>query len=318
VRYAIPVEDWVDLSTGVNPNGWPVPALSPGSWSRLPEDEDGLIEAAREYYATESILAVAGSQAGIQALPRLRPKSRVGVLHPTYAEHAYAWRSHQHDVIPLAEDEIDGRIDALDVLALVNPNNPTGWRVNEERLLAWHGGLQERGGWLLVDEAFMDVTPSQSLAPLCPLPGLVVLRSLGKFFGLAGARVGFVIAEQGVLDALERLLGPWCVAGPSREVARQSLSDVRWQQETRSRLPSQGERLNALMGEAGLTPTGGTALFQWVMTREAGAIHERLASQGILTRLFDEPASLRIGLPANEQQWQRLAHALADSRAAIV
>jgi cobalamin biosynthetic protein CobC len=316
-RYAIPVAEWVDLSTGTNPHGWPVPALSPRSWSRLPEDEDGLIETAREYYATESILAVSGSQAAIQALPGLRDRSRVGVLFPTYAEHAHAWRTQHHHVIPLPEDKIERRIDALDVLVLVNPNNPTGWRFDKKRLLSWHNRLQEGGGWLLVDEAFMDVTPEESLASLCPLPGLVVLRSLGKFFGLAGARVGFVIAERGLLDVLEKRLGPWCVAGPSREVANLSLSDAEWQQETRASLPSQAERLFALMHEAGLTPTGGTALYQWARTSEAATIHDQLARQGILIRLFDEPASIRIGLPANEREWQRLALGLGTLKAAV-
>lgn len=316
-RYAIPLGQWLDLSTGINPNGWPVPALSPGCWSRLPENEDALIEAARAYYATEPILAVAGSQAAIQALPGLRAKSRVGVLFPTYAEHACAWENHDHEVISIAENEVDRHIGSLDVLVLVHPNNPSGCRFGRDRLLSWHDGLQKRGGWLLVDEAFMDATPNQSLAPLCPLSGLVVLRSLGKFFGLAGARVGFVIAEQGLLTRLQNLLGPWCVAGPSREVARLSLSDTQWQHETRISLATQSERLFTLLRDAGLTPTGGTALFQWTETNEAAAIHEQLARQGILTRLFDGPASIRFGLPANEDERQRLAHALGNAKAAV-
>ena len=316
-RYAIPLGEWLDLSTGINPNGWPVPTLSPGCWSRLPEDEDGLIEAARSYYATESILAVAGSQAAIQALPALRTTSRVGILFPTYAEHGHAWGNHDHDVVSMAENDVDRHIGSLDVLVLAHPNNPSGSQFCRERLLSWHDRLQKRGGWLLVDEAFMDATPNQSLAPLCPLSGLVVLRSLGKFFGLAGARVGFVIAEQRLLTRLRNLLGPWSVAGPSREVARLSLSDTQWQHETRFSLATQSERLFALLRDAGLTPTGGTALFQWTETKEAPAIHEQLARQGILTRLFEEPASLRFGLPANEYARQRLAHALGNAKGAV-
>ncbi len=316
-RYAIPLGEWLDLSTGINPNGWPVPTLSPACWSRLPEDEDGLIEAARSYYATESILAVAGSQAAIQALPALRTKSRVGILFPTYAEHGHAWGNHGHDVVSMAENDVDRHIGSLDVLVLAHPNNPSGFRFDRERLLSWHARLQERGGWLLVDEAFMDPTPNHSLAPLCPLSGLVVLRSVGKFFGLAGARVGFVIAEQRLLTRLRNLLGPWSVSGPSREVARLSLSDTQWQHETRFSLATQSERLFAVLRYAGLTPTGGTALFQWTATKEAPLIHEQLARQGILTRLFEEPASLRFGLPANEYARQRLAHALGNANGAV-
>lgn len=316
-RYAIPLAEWLDVSTGINPNGWPVPALSPACWSRLPEDEDGFIEVAQAYFATESILAVSGSQAAIQALPQLRDTSRVGILFPTYSEHAYAWRRHGHEVIAVRESEVDRHVESLDVLVLTNPNNPTGCRFGRARLLRWHERLRERGGWLVVDEAFMDLTPDQSLAPLSPVSGLVVLRSLGKFFGLAGARVGFVIAEHRLTRRLEHLLGLWCVANPCREVARLSLLDTAWQRDARLALAAQGDRLAALLRRVGLAPSGGTSLFQWIKTKDAFALHEQLARRGILARLFDEPSSLRFGLPGNEDEWQRLARALEDMRAAV-
>jgi len=178
-RYSIPSGEWLDLSTGINPRGWPVPAPPRIAWSRLPEDDDGLEAAARAYYGSRSLLAVAGSQAAIQALPRLRDRARVSVLHPGYFEHAHAWRCAGHQVISVTAERLDAAVAASDVLVLIHPNNPTGARFPVDELLAWQARLDARGGWLVVDEAFMDATPEASLAPFCPRFGLILLRSLG-------------------------------------------------------------------------------------------------------------------------------------------
>jgi len=313
-RYGIPREDWLDLSTGLNPQGWPVPALPASVWLRLPEEHDGLEAAAAGYYGSDSLLPVAGSQAAIQALPLLRPTGRVGVLSTSYAEHAHAWQRHGHQVIPLGPDAIDAALATLDVLLLVNPNNPTGARFSANMLQGWRATLAERGGWLIVDEAFMDCTPGESLAPQAGQPGLIVLRSLGKFFGLAGARVGFVFAWRALLDMLREALGPWTLAGPARAGARLALLDANWQAAARQRLAIEGARLAALLAEHGLTPTGGTMLFQWLERPDAQTIHEELARRGILTRHFAAPQSVRFGLPPDEAGWQRLAEALAELR----
>ncbi len=310
-QYGIPSERWLDLSTGLNPLPWPVPPLGPEVWARLPEPDDGLFGAARRYYGAETLLPVAGSQAAIQALPQLRPRGRVGVLTPAYAEHAHGWERAGHTVVPLAAGAIETTLPTLDTLVLVNPNNPTGQCFERAQLLAWHERLTARGAWLVVDEAFMDVTPGESLAAESARPGLIVLRSLGKFFGLAGARVGFVLAEQGLLARLDDLLGPWTVAGPAREVARRALLDRDWQEQARLRLCRAQARLAGLLSDARLTSTGGTALFQWIRTNQAESIAKALARQGILVRCFEQPASLRFGLPGSEAEWQRLAEALA-------
>jgi cobalamin biosynthetic protein CobC len=309
-RYGIPLADWLDLSTGINPNGWPVPAIPAATWTRLPEDEDGLTEAAYSYYGTPVLLPVAGSQAAIQALPSLRAPCRVAVIHPGYAEHAHAWRRAGHAVTPVAAEDLDDAVPQSDVLVLIHPNNPTGARFPLDPLLHWHAGLAARGGWLVVDEAFMDAIPGESLARFCPRPGLIVLRSLGKFFGLAGARVGFVLAEPALLDRLHARLGPWTVTAPSRWVATQALADFSWQQTARQRLARDGERLASLLARHGLAPHGGCALFQWVCTPHAAELHDRLARRGILTRRFDDPPSLRFGLPGSEAEWMRLDAAL--------
>lgn len=306
-RYGIPENQWLDLSTGINPGGWPVPLLPAGLWQALPQDEDGLTEAACGFYGTSELLAVAGSQAAIQALPGLRRPGRVALAAIAYAEHARAWQRHGHQLIRM-EDEGILQSDA-EVVVIVNPNNPTARRFSVAQLLCLHERLAARGGLLVVDEAFMDATPEHSLAPFCPRKGLIVLRSLGKFFGLAGARVGFVLAEKVMLEELNEQLGPWTIATPARYVAKLALSDSHWQASARLTLRENSARLFEMLTRHGLPPTGGNSLFHWV--KGAVGVHEQLAQQGILTRLFDDPASVRFGLPHEAENWARLDAALA-------
>jgi adenosylcobyric acid synthase len=308
--YGIPEKNWLDLSTGINPNGWPVPAVPQEVWQRLPQDDDELTAAAQSYYGTTALLPVAGSQAAIQALPRLRAPCRVAVVAPSYAEHAHAWRQHGHQVTPMSAAEILQVGDEVQVVLIVNPNNPSGKLFTRDELICLHEKLAARGGWLVVDEAFMDATPEHSLASMSPRAGLIALRSVGKFFGLAGARVGFVLAEQALLDTLAALLGPWPLAAPSRYVTTLVLRDSAWQQTARHTLAQASQRLAELLTQHGLPPAGGCALFQWVCRDDAAQVHEQLAQRGILTRLYDEPRSVRFGLPRDEAEWGRLADAL--------
>lgn len=314
-QYRIPLDQWLDLSTGVSPHGWPVPTIPSTVWQRLPEANDGLEVAAATYYGNANLLPVGGSQAAIMALPNLRPRCKVGVLAPGYAEHAAAWAKAGHDVRPIRFDAIEDALPDLDVLVVISPNNPTGVRFAPAVLLGWRQQLAARGGWLVVDEAFIDCTPQASLVPRCPMPGLIVLRSMGKFFGLAGIRVGFVFAEPPLLAAMAELMGPWPLSGPARYIATQVLEDREWQASARIRLHNEGDQLAAMLTRAGLRPMGGSPLFQWVTTPAAGDLHDALARQGILVRLFDAPASLRFGLPADRAGWQRLEQGLAKALA---
>ncbi|KRB10929.1 threonine-phosphate decarboxylase CobD [Lysobacter sp. Root690] len=311
-QYGIAVQDWLDLSTGINPVAWPVPEIPARAWHRLPEDDDGLIDVARAYYGAESLWPVAGSQAAIQALPELRAASTVGVLAPGYAEHAQAWRRCGHLVELRGAAELIAQADDFDVIVLIHPNNPGGERFERAALLDLHARLAARGGWLLIDEAFMDATPELSLCGESAREGLIVLRSVGKFFGLAGARAGFVCANEVLLQALRERLGPWTVTGPTRHALRHALTDREWQATMRAQLLAQGERLAALLSAHGLRASGGCAFFQWHRNDEALALHEALARCGVFTRYFEQPRSLRFGLPDDEAQWRRLDTALAD------
>ena len=312
-HYNIPLADWLDLSTGINPDGWPVPALSPAVWQRLPESDDGLEAAAAAYYGNTRLLPVAGSQAAIQWLPTLLPRAVVACISPIYSEHPQAWQRAGHKMRFLQNAMLPRALaTATPYVLLCNPNNPTADRHPHDIALDAAHQLKKRGGWLIIDEAFIDPTPEDSLTPLAgtdEAPNLIVLRSLGKFFGLAGARVGFIFAAPDILARLNEAMGPWTVSGPSREAARLALQDTAWQSAARARLHAAGGRLRQL-----LTPLGevkSTALFATLTSANSAELHDALARQGILTRHFEQQPLLRFGLPGSEAGWQRLAEALS-------
>lgn len=311
-RFNRPLEDWLDLSTGLNPHGYPAPAIGAHAWRRLPEKDPLLAQAAAHYYCAPLMLAVAGSQAAIQALPRMREPSRVVVASPSYAEHVHHWRQHGHTTREVPYALLGDAVDGCDVMVLCNPNNPTGAIVPRAQLLAWRARLAQRGGWLVVDEAFADVAPENSVADASALPGLIVLSSLGKFFGLAGLRTGFVGAQPELLGPLEHLLGPWTVSGPAQLVATAALGDHHWQMHTRERLKAEGARLRDVLRKSALAPSG-TDLFQWWPMDDPAPLWHHLAERGIWTRLFSQAArGIRVGIPPDEAGWHMLATALNE------
>jgi cobalamin biosynthetic protein CobC len=308
--------DWIDLSTGINPHGYPAPAPSADAWHRLPEPDPDLVRAACDYYGAPRLLPVAGTQAAIQVLPRLRAEltgpARVTVAAPSYAEHAHHWGRHGHAMREVAYDALDDAVAASDVVVVVNPNNPTGATVAPERLLDWAALLAARGGWLVVDEAFGDTARALSVAGHVGRPGLIVLRSIGKFFGLAGLRLGFAGAEERLLAALDDLLGPWTVSGPAQEIAIAALRDHDWQQATHARLARDGARMRALLADHGIGAHG-TPLFHWWATARAEDFHQHMAQRAIWVRLFPSAArGIRVGLPGNESAWLRIEQALRE------
>ena len=297
-RYNIPLENWIDLSTGINPNSYPLPPVPTHIWQRLPEVNDGLEAAAAAFYGSRYLLPVAGSQEAIQRLPQLRSKSRVGIISPAYHSHQQAWQSAGHDVVEVRRDQLDAMLPSLDVLLLVNPTNPTAERYSLEALRFWHQQLEKRGGWLVVDEAFMDLTPDGSLIQTEPETGLIVLRSIGKFFGLAGIRLGFVWAEPVVLRKLIALQDDWSVSNPARWAGRLALNDTKWQSEQRQWIPQAMTKLTESLENTYQCKTEQAGLFAHIVLgkERAKTEHERLCANAILTRLFRESGALRFGL----------------------
>ena len=310
-KYGIPLSDWSDLSTGINPAVYPIPAIDPACWNRLPEDDDGLEAAAAAYYGNDRLLVLPGSQAAIQSLPALFPTAAVACIAPLYEEHPHAWQRSGHLLRRLPNLSRVLAATTPNVL-LCNPNNPTAATHARADLLAAAAQLHKRGGWLIVDEAFADPEPENSVVTLAgsaEAPNLIVLRSLGKFFGLAGARVGFIFGAAEKLERLREMLGPWAVSNPSRAVARQALLDNTWQAAARVELVAASQRLAEVLAPLGAVSR--TALFCTVATPQVEALHGHLAARALLTRRFDQHGLLRFGLPANEGEWLRLQQAVA-------
>lgn len=322
-RYRRPREDWLDLSTGINPVGYPVPMPPASVWRDLPDAFDDLLDVAARYYGVPAgnVVPCAGSQAAIRALPALLRPGRVVVATLTYSEYAPAFAMAGHTCVPWLGPEAG--LPDVDYLVWVNPDNPTTRRVAPETLSRWQGALARRGGLLIVDEAFADVSPAMSMAPHVGRDGLVVLRSVGKFFGLAGVRAGFALCPESLAKPLGERLGAWTVSGPARFAVRTALRDTAWQTAARERLLRDGERLLSLLRAQGW-PALGTPLFAWSAHALAPRWHAELAGQGVWTRLFDPRTvtlgdggtrtlpSLRLGLPDSEPAWQRLGTALAS------
>ena len=300
-RYGITRADWLDLSTGIAPWPYPLPTPPAEVWQRLPEDDDGLDALAAACYGADG-LVLPGSQAAILNLPRLVPPGRVAMPALLYNEHPATWAAAGHARV----DWNEATQMRADYAVLCNPNNPTGAVLSRADLLA----CAARVKLLVIDEAFIDAEPLASMAGAAE--NIVVLRSLGKFYGLAGARLGWIGGPPALLARLAEVLGPWAVPHPARWAARLALADRAWQGAQRDRLRAGAQQLATLLREHGFDAPSGTALFQYVPTPRAAALQEALAQRAILVRRFDSPPALRFGLPGNDGDWQRLAIALKE------
>src|SRR5215813_12381837 len=285
-------QPFIDLSTGINPHPYPLPSLAANVFAQLPDSaaQFRLCEiAARTYGAPTAahVVCAPGTQ----------------ILLPLVAALA------GHAVMDVGDIN---ELRQVDLAVIVNPNNPDGRIITKERLLALSDDLSGRGGVLAVDEAFMDVGPTEaSLAGEIHRGNIIVLRSFGKFFGLAGLRLGFALAAPDLAAKLNAALGPWAVSGPAIAIAEQALADDAWIDATRTRLASAAEKLDQLLTEAGIEVVGGTSLFRLVRTRRAHEIFRHLGASGIIVRAFcEQPTWLRFGIPS-ESSWDRVRSRLA-------
>ena len=307
-------QDWLDLSTGINPEHFPLPELAPAIWNRLPDE--GLLREtlrlARSYYRLNEkapIVAAPGTQALIQLVPTLIAPSTVAILGPTYQEHAASFAASGWKVVQCVTlDEIPSEATAA---VIVNPNNPDGRVISKEALLQLAQKLGARGGFLVVDEAFADAHEAVTIAANAEDAPMIVLKSFGKFFGLAGVRLGFAITGGRLVEALERRLGPWAVSGPALAIANHAFSDAGTLADYRARVDLRRAELSAVLDKSGLKEIGGTALFSLVEDVDAIGIYTRLCERHILIRKFDyAPRWLRIGLPLDDVALARFEKAL--------
>jgi cobalamin biosynthetic protein CobC len=316
-RHGGALASWLDLSTGINPWPWPIPQSLPESaWQRLPSraETDALLDAARKTYGVPDgagIAAAAGTQALIQLLPYLAAPGPVAIVGPTYSEHALAWRNAGHPVIAI--DDLAACPENAVHAVVVNPNNPDGRVTDHAALAPIAAQLKSRGGWLVVDEAFADIDPAVSAVAWCPDWPVVILRSFGKFYGLAGLRLGFAIGEPDIVARISAALGPWPCSGPALLIGAAALGDRPWADNTRGRLEQQARKLDQVLAKAGFAIAGGTSLFRLARHPDAMTLHAALARGHIWCRSFDWADDLlRFGLPADAAGLDRLAVALSD------
>lgn len=306
-------QEWLDLSTGINPHAYPLPDLPDNVWHRLPgriEIANLLAKAADCYGApdTSHIVAAAGSQALIQVLPHCLPELPVAVIEPTYSGHVHGWQAAGRETIQcaaLADCDPGG------ISILVNPNNPDGHIYPARELDEFANLCTRNGGWLIIDEAYCDLDPSLSLSSRCNTANVIVLRSFGKFFGLAGLRLGFAIAPLQLASKLRHSLGAWAISGPAIKIATKALQDFTWHETQRDILRMSATRLDRLLTKNGIAVAGGTSLFRLTRSPQAQDIFARLLEHGIYVRRFsDHPEWLRFGLPGTDTDWTKLERAL--------
>lgn len=312
-------EPLVDLSTGINPMPYPISTIPPQWLTRLPEPDNlAALQAvaAAAYGVADPAMAVAapGTQILIDLLPRLWSAEPVAVLGPTYAEYRAAWLR-----VGCAVTEVRNlsELQSTAVAVICNPNNPDGRRIARSDILALAGLLAKRGGFVLVDEAFADLEPPPlTVASALPHPGLIVLRSFGKTYGLAGLRLGFALASPDRAAAIRDALGPWAVSGVAIGIGRQALADRTWLTKTALACADAVERLDRTLAQTGIPVVGGTRLFRLADCAHAENVFTQLGRAGVFVRRFAEyPRWLRLGLPGSGQVWTRLERALSGKMA---
>lgn len=334
-QYSHVTAPWLDLSTGIAPWSWPVGTVPDHVWQRLPESSAPLCAAAAAFYGCgpEAMLAVAGSQVAIELVPEcLRQLSSdvaaemapaaVAIPRWGYGEHGRCWA---RAGFQLVHYDCASDIDALLVSArvqhvvVINPNNPSAQTTPLTQLQRWQQQLRHSGGYLIVDEAFADSGENlNSALTLGRCDNLVVLRSLGKFFGMAGLRLGFVISGEALQHSLQQRLTLWGVSHPAQWLGERMLLDTDWHFMQRQRIRDAGQRLSALLRST-LWPNPALELKEGPLFVSVfgsgmvlGKLFDFLAGQGILVRLFAPQEGiqcLRIGL-ADDRGLERLGSAL--------
>ena len=285
---------WADLSTGINPWPYPAPRATRAERSRLPDPERiAALEstAARAFGVADParVLATAGAEAALRRLPEIVGGETVWVKAPTYASHAAAWTAAGRRLVTAP--------DGADVAVVVNPNNPDGALETPETLRQRADLAAARGGWLVVDESFIETLARASVAPL-QHPRIVILRSFGKFYGLAGLRLGFVIGDPDLIRRLRAHQGDWPVSADAIAAGLAAYADDAWADRTRARLARRAAALDRALLRSGLEVVGGTSLFRLARAADVQTRFAALCAAGILTRPFaDQPDWLRFGLP---------------------
>jgi cobalamin biosynthetic protein CobC len=300
-QYGGTYKDWIDLSTGISPWVYPIPEITDGIWRELPPPVTALEHVAASYYLTQAdrICVTPGSQLAIRILPTLIQHQRVAIPLIGYQEHRYAWDNAKHSVFIYQDiEELKNLITSgkVDSAVLINPNNPSNELVSKEEVLEMASLLK---GLLIVDEAFADFR-SNSVASNNQYNNLIVIRSIGKFFGLAGARIGFLIGQHSIINQLKTLFTPWSVNAPAQFIAQTALADTIWQNKQSARITQQASELEAF-------------LLSFI---QGNSLDLECRSNGLFTSLFGPDLSIKLlhQFLADNQIWARIGDTFTITR----
>jgi cobalamin biosynthesis protein CobC len=314
-------QPWIDLSTGINPHPYPAPRASARERNRLPEPTElarleEVAAAAFNIADSTRVVATGGTENALRLLPHVLKLTSAVIAGPTYGSHADAWQRAGAEVCTVPDSELLANAATNSAMSVVNPNNPSGRLLAREQLLWLHAALDSNGGVLIVDEAFGDLDPQHCVSDVAgsdAAPRMIVLRSFGKFYGLAGVRLGFVIAAPAIATRLRQLLGDWPVSVDALRAGLAAYADDDWARRTRSRLSTAAQQLDKLLVSSGMDIAGGTSMYRLARAANARARFTQLISHGVLVRPFDYDATLlRFGLPGSRDEWRRLAKALKE------
>jgi len=305
-KYGGKREDWVDLSTGINGTSYPWQESINVELRNLPSNKILMnLEkaAARAYKIAESAdtAAVSGAQQIINLLPIcLKSCNSVTILGPTYSEYEKAFKSSGIKTQTVSEVS---KLSSSDIAIIVNPNNPTGKVIADEML----EDLSKKVRILIIDESFKMFSTRRTLN----FSNIIQINSLGKFFGLAGIRLGFVSGPSDFIKAVKEMLGPWPVSSLAAEIGIVALNDRVWISEMEKLLVTESNALHEACNSRNWELVGRTSLFHTYATSSCLEVEKQFAAHGIWVRTFDYSETwVRLGIPTSENQWERVKQAL--------
>ena len=319
VRVNRKIKKWIDLSTGINPNAYNDFNIDKTVYSHLPSGNQlaELMSIARGYYNLNQeikICAYQGAQGVINILPNIVNKNihdTIQILTPTYTEHYRVWNDHGFKIrlVTNIENELDPSIPFV----LVNPNNPDGKLFQPKYLEELWERIRKAGGFLILDESFMDGTPDMSFRFDNCRDNVIVIRSFGKFFGLPGLRLGFVYGDNHYINKVSSLVGPWPISSSSLLIARKAMLDTVWISATITDLKMKSTALSNFLHDQKLKTVGDCYFFKTIELDNASQMHKALANHGIWTRIFNYNQKwLRMGLTKNKFEFEYLANTIMD------
>ncbi len=298
--------DWIDLSTGINRTSYPWQENVKVELRDLPSNKllRSLEKAASRAYKVaedKDTAAVQGAQQIISLLPIcLKNYNSVAILGPTYNEYEKAFKSSEIKAETVSEVS---KLSSSDIAIVVNPNNPTGKVIAEEIL----NDLSKKVRILIIDESFKMFSSRR----IQKFDNVIQINSLGKFFGLAGVRLGFVSGPSNFIKSVRGMLGPWPVSSIAAEIGKIALNDQAWISQMEKILLEGSDVLHRACNRKNWKLIGKTNLFHTYATSSSLKVEKQFAAHYIWIRTFDYSETwVRLGIPTSKYEWTRVRQAL--------